>query len=171
MLKLQLIPSWVKWTAVVAALACLAAVIGTQRIQLAAERLKTTQVREAWATERADQERAAREATQEGQRLMSRWHARQMESYRAKAEENARNERLAADLRGQLDRLHSDVSAFAAGRHQAAADSIAACRADAATLGELLEGALRADAAHARAAEQHATDVRALLGEWPVNAP
>jgi hypothetical protein len=139
----------------------------TFKAALATQRLETQQVRADWAEQRVEQERVSRETTQENQRISNRWNTRAMEALRAQADERLRSERIAADLRGELDRVRGDIVTFAAGRGSPAADSIAACRADAATLGELLEGALRADAAHARAAEEHATDVRALLGAWP----
>lgn len=142
-----------------------------QTLQRAAAEVRAAHAERSIAQERETNERVARETTQEFQRLANLWNARQLEAYRVKADENLRNARIAADLRGELDRLHGDIAAFAAGEHEAAADSLAACRDRAATIGHLLERALRSDARHTGAAEDHATDVRGLLATWPVNAP
>ena len=75
-----------------------------------------------------------------------------------------------AAMRGLIadrDRLRNDIGQFAAGAGGAGQDSLAACRADAATLGDVLADALRREEDATAAAETHAASTRSLLNAWP----
>lgn len=147
--------------AIVAALG-FAAAAGWQTVRLAAVRATLAEERQAAAD-------AARIAS-EGNRLEEKRLARIVkEKEDAGRQEIARTNRIAAGLRAERDGLRGDIAEFAAGR-RAADDSAAACRRDAATLGELLADALRREEDATRAAETHAGSARTLLGAWPVAA-
>ena len=73
-----------------------------------------------------------------------------------------RDRRLADNDR----RVHDRIATLAAAR-DAAADTVAACRADAATLGDLLARYRAAGRRAAVAAERHAAEVATLLASWP----
>jgi hypothetical protein len=84
---------------------------------------------------------------------------------RTREQEQARNRRTADLLRTERDGLRNAISNYAAG---SADDSVAACRERAATIGALLDDALRTSETCAGGAESHTGDVRALLRGWPV---
>ena len=87
------------------------------------------------------------------------------DAQQARETELARSRRAADRLRTERDGLRLDIASYAAGPSD---DTPAACGQRAATLGALLDDALRTAAACAEGAEQHATDVRALRDGWPV---
>lgn len=77
------------------------------------------------------------------------------------------SDRALRSLIAERDRLRNDINQFAAGPSDPAADSIAACRADAATLGDVLADALQREEDVTAAAETHAASTRSLLNSWP----
>ena len=75
-----------------------------------------------------------------------------------------------AAMRGLIadrDRLRHGINQFAAGAGGAGQDSVSACRADAAALGDVLADALRREEDATGAAETHAASTRSLLNAWP----
>lgn len=78
--------------------------------------------------------------------------------------DNAKNARIAAALRRDADGLRRDIANFANGPPE---DSRDACGQRAATLGVLLDEALRTGGECASAAESLATDLRAVIQAWP----
>lgn len=163
----MLIPKWL----IAVWMAALVVSIGAMRLEVLSERQKFADARATWAEQSATSEREAREVAQENQRITARWHANQLEALNAQVQETRRIERIAAGLRTERDRLQGDIASYAAGEHRTGDDSTAACRDDAAQLGELLGQALRAHGECSLAAEQHATDLRAVLASWPVSPP
>jgi hypothetical protein len=142
----------------------------TQTLRLAASQTEVARLDKKAADVRAASQEIARVASEK---------YRALEQRRTEEKEQAERELIASERRGaqslaaeraRSQRLSRDIAAFAAGASRpAAADSVPACRADAATLGNLLEGALRAEEDLAAAAEGHADSVRALLAAWPRN--
>ena len=90
------------------------------------------------------------------------------DAQQARETEQARSRRAADRLRLERDGLRNAIANYAAGSDQ---DTGPACRERASALGTLLDDALRTAAACAAGAEQHASDVRALRGGWPVSQP
>lgn len=76
------------------------------------------------------------------------------------------NARIAAGLLADRNRLRKSIANYAAGS-DAAADTVAACRRDAATLGDVLGDSLQREEEFAGAAETHGASIRALLAAWP----
>lgn len=118
----------------------------------------------AWDLATAAQVTAQVAASEAARAAEAAHEARIKEAQRARQTENSRNERIAADLRADADRLRGDIAAFAGGP---AEDSIAACDGRAATLGELLGDALRTSQACAGQAEDLGGDLRSVLEAWP----
>ena len=80
--------------------------------------------------------------------------------------EQARNRRVVAAAAADSGRMQRYITDFASGVGTVN-DSLATCRADAGTLGVLLDEALRAHAERSGEAEQEAGTARALLRAWP----
>jgi hypothetical protein len=128
-----------------------------------------------WRLDAAQDELAAVRAAAVSAALAYSENARQIEqqhteriahAQRTREQEQARSRRAADLLRTERDGLRNEISAFATGP---ADDTGPACRERAATLGALLDDALRTAAACTAGAEQHASDVRALRDGWPVS--
>jgi hypothetical protein len=126
-----------------------------------------------WRMDAAQDELAAVRAAAVSAALAYSENARQIEqqhverianAQRTREQENARNRRAADRLRTERDGLRDTIAVYAAGP---AEDTTDACRGRTATLGALLDDALRVAAACAAGAEQHASDVRALRDGWP----
>jgi hypothetical protein len=108
---------------------------------------------------------AAALAYSENARQIEQQHAERMANAQRTREQEVSRSRRAADLlRTERDGLRDTIAVYAAGP---ADDTGPACRERAATLGALLDDALRTAAACTAGAEQHATDVRALRDGWP----
>jgi hypothetical protein len=90
------------------------------------------------------------------------------ESENARQSENAKNARIAADLRAQRDGLRNDIANFASGSGGPSEDTVTAARDRAATLGRVLGEALRTSEECAGDAEALSADLRSVLGAWPV---
>lgn len=127
-----------------------------------------------WRLDSAQDEIAAVQAGMVQAALIYAESARQIEqqhqqrisdAQQARETEQARSRRAADRLRTERDGLRDQIAAYATGPGD---DTAAACGERAATLGVLLDDALRTAAACAAGAEQHATDVRTLRGAWPV---
>lgn len=176
MFGLQIIPTWVKLAAVAAVLACLGAVIGVQRVQIAEARaavdrasLKAEQALRQFAEYRETQQRVSRETMQAYRDLEATLTNVLKEAQRVQAEEKALNDRYVA-LRGEHDRLRDELAAYAAGGGGDTPEAaLAACRDRAATLGALLVDGVQLQIDLAAAASNHAADVRALRSAWPVS--
>ena len=132
---------------------------------------------QSWRLDAAHDELAAMRAAQVAAALAYSENARQIEAQhaeritdaqRTREQEQARSRRAADLLRTERDGLRNAIASYAAGP---ADDTASACSARAASLGALLDDAMRVAAACAAGAEQHATDVRALRDAWPVNKP
>jgi hypothetical protein len=109
---------------------------------------------------------AAALAYSEAARKTEQQHAERIaHAQRTREQEVSRSRRAADLLRVERDGLRNEIAAFATGP---ADDTGPACRERATALGALLDDALRTAAACAAGAEQHASDVRALQGAWPV---
>ena len=130
-----------------------------------------------WRMDAAQDELAAVRAAAVSAALAYSENARQIEAQhverianaqRTREQENARSRRAADLLRTERDGLRDTIAVYAAGP---ADDTGPACSQRAATLGALLDDALRVAAACAAGAEQHASDVRALRDGWPVSQP
>lgn len=76
-------------------------------------------------------------------------------------------DRAMRSLIADRDRLRNDINRFAAGPTDTAEDSLASCRADAATIGDVLADALQREEDLTAAAETHAASTRSLLNAWP----
>ena len=121
-----------------------------------------------------EMETAERQAAQVLAKTLGELRAREEENQRMKDQADAklRKEqatsaaRLAAERAANSMRI-KQLSDFAAGGRTADADSIAACRERAASLGGVLGEALRASAECAGSAEDLAGGVRALREAWP----
>jgi Protein of unknown function (DUF2514) len=87
------------------------------------------------------------------------------EAQNAREAERARNQRIAAGLRDDRDRLRDELAKYASGPP---ADTTDACHDRAAALGGVLAEALRSGEECAEAAESLASDVRVLRSAWPV---
>ena len=96
------------------------------------------------------------------------WASRLEGAQREQQKERDTHGRMVAGLSGALGGVRSDIAAYAAGRGATASDTVAACRADAAALGGLLDRALQLAFKRTADAESIATDLRAVLGAWPV---
>jgi len=151
-----------KLSLVLALLLALAVVaVGVQSLRLAAMHADVAQREQAHAEAALLYAEAARQTEQA-------WAKKLQEVQHARDAELARAHRIGDGLRTDREWLRVDTASFAAGP---ADDSAAACRERAATLGRLLDDALRTAATIAGSAEQHAADVRALRASWPVNEP
>lgn len=157
------------WAAKIALVLALLATIGVGRMQVSSLRAEL-------ATEKAERAIDARNAAHQALVMAETYRAEEQRLARVVKEkedagktELARSNRIAAGLRADLDGLRGDIATFAAGR-RAADNSVAACRRDAGTLGELLADALRREEDATRAAESNATAARTLHGSWPVTA-
>lgn len=117
------------------------------------------------AEERQTTLRVALTHAENARKTTAAWAGKVNRAQKAREAELQAVARLADDMRAERDRLRDDGAAYAAG---SADDTLAACRDRAATLWQLLDGALQASERSAGAAEAHAADVRALLGAWPV---
>lgn len=76
------------------------------------------------------------------------------------------NTLIAASLLADRNRLRKSIANYAAGS-DAAADTVATCRKEASTLGDVLGDALQREEGFAEAAETHSASTRALLAAWP----
>ena len=87
------------------------------------------------------------------------------EAQNAREAERVRNQRIAAGLRNDRDRMRDELSKYASGTPTDTCDAI---RERASALGELLGSALQVSQECAGAAESLASDVRVLRSAWPV---
>ena len=142
--------------------------VGVQRLQLADLRVSLSNAKTAAEKQRGDAATAALAASTKYRALEARMATNKDEAQRELDESKQRGALQLAAERARSQRLSRDIASFAAGGGPTG-DSIAACRADAATLGELLDESLRAEEDLVAAAEGHADDVRALLRAWPMN--
>jgi hypothetical protein len=92
------------------------------------------------------------------------WRGRIVAADRRREADRVASERAAAAVGADVDRLRDPIQAYAAGTSEGAP---AACSERAATLGRVLDRVLRDAASCTRRAEDHAADVRRLLGGWP----
>ena len=123
-----------------------------------------------FAEYRAVANEAAAQASEAYRRLEQALSAKVKEAQDALDKERKAHARIAADLqrtRTERDGLRDQIGAYAAA--DPAADSVAACRQRAATLGEQLVAGLSVQEELAGRAETCASDLRAVLGAWPVN--
>lgn len=117
----------------------------------------------------ADARQAVAAEAQRVQALQEQWRlARQGADHERERERAANAARLAAAA-ADRDRLRDELAAAAAGGVTEAADSVAACRDRAATLGGLLGSALRASEQCAGEAEDVAAELRRVRAAWPRN--
>jgi hypothetical protein len=119
-----------------------------------------------WDLANAAQVQAQLEATEAARATEQALQRKVKEAEDARRQDNAKNARIAAGLRADRDRLRDSIAGFASGP---AEDSADACRSRAATLGTLLDQALRTSEECAGAAESLANDVRALQRGWPAD--
>ena len=118
----------------------------------------------------ADHNAAAMSASEAYRRLEQEAQAKVKGAQDALDKERAASSRIAADLRRtrtERDGLRDQISAYAAGGGDASADSVAAARERAATLGSLLDESMRVQEDLAVEAESLAASVRALRNAWP----
>ena len=118
----------------------------------------------------ADHNAAAMSASEAYRRLEQEAQAKVKGAQDALDKERAASSRIAADLRRtrtERDGLRDQISAYAAGGGDASADSVAAARERAATLGGLLDESMRVQEDFAVEAESLAASVRALRDAWP----
>lgn len=111
-------------------------------------------------------------AEEEGRRaaLEEYWRLRLKEAQRAADQDRETNARRLAAERAAAGELRDQLAAYAAGRSQAGADTLSACRDRAAALGDAVAGTLLPALARcAGVAEDHAGGVRALLDAWPTD--
>lgn len=132
-------------------------------------RLNSTLERERTTFSRAqrDAEKTANLAEQNYRRQEREWQDKVKGQQDALIALYNASDRALRSLIAERDRLRHDIANFAAGPGDPAQDSIAACRADAATLGDVLADALQREEDATAAAETHAASTRALLESWP----
>lgn len=118
------------------------------------------------AKELAESRAATVAALMDNIALKEQWEQQREQAEQIQQQERAKNQVLVSSLSAGIGGLRSDITAYAAGPK--ADDSLAACRADAAALGQLLERALRVALRSTGGAEAHAADLRAVLAAWPV---
>jgi septal ring factor EnvC (AmiA/AmiB activator) len=82
--------------------------------------------------------------------------------------ERESNDKKLATLATGYSRLRNDLAAFARGPGPDK-DSLAACRSEAGTIGDVLARALQAHGVCSNNAEAEAGNARLLLGAWPRN--
>jgi hypothetical protein len=111
-------------------------------------------------------EKAKEQADKEVRALGDKLQTTKDEAEHALQTEQDRNRHIVAAAAADGGRMHRYITDFASGAG-AVADSLAACRADARTLGELLDGALQAHARCSESAEREASTARSLLAAWP----
>lgn len=151
-----------------AVIALLGAGLIAQTIRLAASESRESDLKAVASQVRADSEASARDASEKYRKLEQLRNADKEEAQRALIESGRRGAQSLAAERARSQRLSRDIAAFAAGASRPAAeDSVAACRADASILGDVLAGTLRTEEDLTAAAEGHADSVRALLKAWP----
>lgn len=140
-------------------------------------RAELAQARTDHAEQVAEWNRLAAAGAQRALTITAQWQQQAEKARGDLDDERERNAALAADivvLRATVGGLRGDLAAYAAGT--GAADTVAACRARAETLASLLAegsellaegGNLLAEAA--RAHDDRAAEVRALIAAWPKN--
>lgn len=151
---------------ILVAVVLLVAALGWQTLRLGWAQSSLSKAKEVHATYVANAERAAREQETRYRQLERNYIEGKERADARLRQEQASHRRIADAFRAAHDGLRGDIAAFAAGSRRTE-DSLAACRDDAATLGELLGGSLRAEEELAGAAEEHAASTRALLDAWP----
>lgn len=112
-----------------------------------------------------DEQRAKNEAQAEAWRLQRKGAERAQELERAAARD------ALASINADRGRLRDELAAFAAGGRQAADDTVDACRARAAALGDVLDEALQAHAECTAESESLAAGVRTMQRSWPSSQP
>jgi hypothetical protein len=117
-----------------------------------------------WDLATAKQVAAQLAATEQARATEQALQLKVNEANNARAIERAKADRIAAGLRADADRLRGDIAQFASG---SAEEPAAACRERAATLGSLLDNALRTSGECTAQAESVAADLRATLAAWP----
>jgi hypothetical protein len=120
--------------------------------------------RKVWQLKEAAQVAAQLAATEQARATEQALQLKVTEANNARAIERAKAYRIAAGLRADADRLRGDIAQFASG---SAEDTASACRDRSATLGSLLDDALRTSGECAAQAESVAADLRATLAAWP----
>ena len=118
----------------------------------------------AWDLATAAQVKAQLAATEAARATEQALQAKVKEANDARQAEKAKSERAAALLRAESDRLRSDIARFASAKPD---DTAAACGERSATLGGLLETALRTSEDCAVEGERVAEELRAVLRAWP----
>lgn len=141
-------------------------------------RAELAQARTDHAEQVAEWNRLAARGAQRALDLTAQWQRKADDARTALEDERERNAALAARiarLDADRERLRGDLATYAAGT--GAADTVLACQARAATLAGLLaEGSdLLAEGGNllaetARAHDDRAAEVRALVAAWPRNA-
>jgi Lon protease-like protein len=147
--------------------ALLLSAIGVQTFRLHTAETHLAEVKAAWATARAQAAEEASKAAESYRQIEQQLAAtkeKAQDDYNAAQRKNAAA--LAAERAGN-ERLRNQLAAYAAGSGSATEDTVAACSSRAATLGSLLDKALRADADSAGDAEANGDSVRAILAAWP----
>lgn len=114
----------------------------------------------------ADANKLSLAASETYRRTEQEWGKQRTEAQNALRSEVDKNKRVAGEFAAYSLRQRTAISDFAAGGGPAH-DTVAACRADAATLGDVLADALHREEDATAAAETHAASTRALLAAWP----
>lgn len=116
------------------------------------------------------QHRAAVEAeTARTRAVEEQWRIARQGADHERERERAANAARVAAVAADRDRLRDELARAAAGGVTEAADSVAACRDRAATLGGILGSALRASERCAGEAEDLAGELRRVRAAWPTN--
>lgn len=151
------------WPRVLVA-AAVALVIGGMALELASRAAQIEDGKAQLSNLRAQHAEQETQRERKARALEAKYQARTDEAAHALEKQRIDHARTAAGLRAERDRLRQQIADYAAGP---AADSVAACRDRADTLGRLLDQALRSSADRASDAEARASEVRALLDAWP----
>lgn len=150
-----MIPLWAK---LLAAAALVAGLVGWGWSGGAASKQKE------WDLAKAAQVQAQLEATEQARATEQALQQRVNDANTALQTERTKHARVAAGLKRDADSLRDSIASFAGGKPD---DTATACGERAATLGALLDDALRASGECASQAESVASDLRATLAAWP----
>lgn len=164
----DLIPIQYRLLAVAGVVAVVAATSGATGWKLNGWRLEsqiqTLKTEHAQAV--ADSEKLATAASETYRREEQRLNSKVKDAENVLSKATASNSRIADGLRADNGRLRRSISDFASGGSPAN-DTLATCRSDAETLGDVLGDTLQREEVATGAAEANADTARALFNAWP----
>lgn len=141
----------------------------TSQADAATAKAATALVAQKWAEQVAAGTRAAFEASEKNRALEAQFTRQAQEAKDARDHDLQANARVVAGLATQRDELRNKLTAFARGGSGGGGltdDTVAAARARAEALGDVLAEALRAEEDATADAEDAAADARSLYDGW-----